>query len=242
MSKRTTTSPTSNHAVRSFERFFEGWLVRQEHYLDELNSKLQTGHESRDEDLKDLITRVLGHYQQYYEEKSRVANRDVFLVFAPTWFTPFERTFFWIAGFKPGLAFRMMASLVDDLSEEQGRRMDRLKEETKAEERELANELARIQESVAAPPMVELARRGGRPPVDGEIGETEDVIEVLRSAMEAVLGSADMLRTRTAERVAEILSPVQNVKFLAAATQLQLKIRVLGLQKEAERRVASRGW
>ncbi|KAK3018040.1 hypothetical protein RJ639_004530 [Escallonia herrerae] len=129
-----------------------------------------------------------------------------------------------------------MASSVDDLSEEQGRRMDRLKEETKAEERELA----RIQESVAAPPMVHLARRGGRPPVDGEIGETEDVIKALRSAMEAVLGSADMLRTRTAERVVEILSPVQNVKFLGAATRLQLRIRMLGLQKEAERRVASR--
>ncbi|GFY83786.1 hypothetical protein Acr_03g0005600 [Actinidia rufa] len=165
----------------------------------------QRCHESHVDDVKDLISRVLSHYQEYYEEKSRVVKRDVFLVFSPTWFTPLERAFFWIAGFRPGLAFRIVVASVDDMTEDQNRRMRQLMSETNAEERELGNRLASAQESVAGP-------RGG---------EIEAVVGALRSTMEAVLGDADSLRTRTAERVVEILSPAQNVRFLAASTQLQ---------------------
>jgi hypothetical protein len=46
----------------SFEAFLEGWLVRQEHYLDELLSTQQHCHKMRDEDLKELISRILAHY------------------------------------------------------------------------------------------------------------------------------------------------------------------------------------
>ncbi|KAE9445385.1 hypothetical protein C3L33_22718, partial [Rhododendron williamsianum] len=115
---------TSNNAVAAFESFFQGWLVRQEHYLDQLLSSQQTSRQSRDSDLRELISRVLSHYQQYYEEKSKLANCNVFLVFSPPWFTPFERTFFWIAGFKPGLAFQVVGDTVgDDLTEDQKRRI-----------------------------------------------------------------------------------------------------------------------
>lgn len=164
-----------------------------------------------------------------------MANRNVFLVFSPTWFTPFERTFFWIAGFKPDLAFRIVRSTITDLTIDQLQRLETLLEETKAEEKELTNELARIQESVAAPPLMNFARRAGRVLTDGDVDEVDKAMETFRAEMEAVLLNADMLRTRTAERVVEILTPVQNVKFLAAATELQLKIRIWGLQKEAER-------
>ncbi|XP_052173174.1 protein RESPONSE TO ABA AND SALT 1-like [Diospyros lotus] len=218
----------------SFESFLEGWLVRQEHYLDELLTAQQNHHESHERDLKDLISRVLSHYQQYYEEKSRAAHCNVFIVFSPTWFTPFERTFLWIGGFKPGMAFSLVETAVDDLTQDQRRRVARLRQETRAEEKALTDQLARIQESVAAPPVVELVRREGQGQGrrEGEEGDTDAVVEALRAAMEGVLGSADTLRTRTAERVVEILNPVQNVKFLAAAAQLQLKIRMWGLQRE----------
>lgn len=157
-----------------------------------------------------------------------MTHRNVFLVFSPTWFTPFERAFFWIAGYKPALAFRLVNNSVTDMSQDQSRRMEQLKEETRLKERELANTMARIQESLAAPPLVEMARMAERSPVDTSI-------EVLRSELETVLGSADMLRTRTAERVVDVLSPIQNVRFLTAATELQLRIRTWGLQKKGER-------
>lgn len=79
------------------------------------------------------------------------------------------------------------------------------------EERELDNELARVQESVAAPPIVEVAKRGELPLRDGEYDAMESVIETLRGQMEMVVANANILRTRTAERVVEILTPAQNV-------------------------------
>ena len=113
--------------------------------------------------------------------------------------------------------------------------MERLKSETKAEERELENEMARIQESVAAPLIVEFTR-GQISIVDGKYDEMETAIEALRGEMEVVLANADMLRTRTAERVVEILTPVQNIKFLAAVTELQMKIKMWGRQIDGDRR------
>ncbi|XP_041027079.1 protein ZW2-like [Juglans microcarpa x Juglans regia] len=223
----------SGTGTASFEAFLEGWLVRQEHYLDELLSARQHCHEIRDEDLKDLVCRILAHYQEYYEEKSMVAQMDVFLVFSPTWFTSFERTFLWIAGFKPGLAFRLISNSVDDLSEDQHQRMNRLMEETKVEERALNHELAKIQERVAAPPLLEILRRGRRS-IDGEIREEDNVFAAWRSALDSVVANADALRTNTAVKVVEILSPAQSVRFLAAVSELQLRIRSWGLQREAE--------
>lgn len=208
----------------SFEAFLEGWLVRQEHYLDELLSALQHCHESKDDDLKDLISRVLAHYQQYYEEKSKIAQRNVFLVFSPPWFTTFERAFLWIAGFKPSLAFSIVKDSIDDLSDEQNQKINGLISETKVEERALNDEVAKIQESVAAPPLVNVARRRGGL-VSGEVQNEETAVETLRSGLETVLTGADSLRMTTALKVVEILRPIQNVKFLAAAAQLHRKIR-----------------
>lgn len=63
----------------------------------------------------------------------------------------------------------------------------------------------------------------------------DENIETLRSALENVITDADKLRTRTAERVVGILNPLQSLRFLTAAAQLQLRIRMLGMQTEAER-------
>ncbi|KAI3788682.1 hypothetical protein L2E82_01455 [Cichorium intybus] len=219
------TGGRSNTNVRAFEDFLQGWFVRQEHYLEELRSTLANSHESKEEDLQDLIARVLAHYQEYYEEKSRIANHDVFLVFCPPWYSPFERSFLWIAGAKPGLAFSLVGSSVEDLSEDQVERIERLKAETRADEKELGDELARIQESVAAPPILEVARRMAG---ERECAEVDSAMETLKMEMEVVLANADMLRTRTAERVAEILTPVQNLKFLTALTEFQMKVRIVG--------------
>ncbi|KAF5750816.1 transcription factor HBP-1b(c38)-like [Tripterygium wilfordii] len=227
------TSTTTN--AGSFESFLEIWLVRQEHYLEELLSSQQHSHESRDEDLRELIDRVLSHYHQYYVEKSRAAQRDIFLVFSPKWFTTFERTFLWISGFKPGLVFRLAYETIKDLAEDQRVKIANLSKETKVQERSLNDELAKIQESVASPPLLEVARTHGR--VSDPLVEAAGATETMRSSMESVVASADLLRMTTAVKMVEILNPVQNVRFLAAATQLQLRIRSLGLQRDAERGV-----
>ena len=92
--------------------------------------------------------------------------------------------------------------------------------ETKAEEKELENELARIQESVAAPSVVKVVRREKLAEYD--TAEMEAAMETLRVEMGVVLANADILRSRTTERLVEILTPIQNVRFLTAVTELQL--------------------
>ncbi|XP_062095122.1 protein ZW2-like [Humulus lupulus] len=231
--KGTSSSTGGNGNGDSFADFYEGWLVRQEHYLDELVSAYQHSDESSDDDLRELVSRILAHYQQYYEEKAKIIERNVFLVFYPPWFTSLERAFLWIGGFKPGLACRIVTNSISDLSEDHIQSLDRLMKETKLKERTLNDELARIQESVGAPPLLEIARRGGRRLIHGEQAENADsdsAMASLKSGMEAVVTAADSLRMATALKVTDVLGPAQSVKFLAEAARLQLRLRSWDLE------------
>ncbi|KAK7844544.1 hypothetical protein CFP56_010739 [Quercus suber] len=74
--------------------------------------------------------------------------------------------------------------------------MEEVKAETGKKERELTETLVRLQESVAAPPMLALARRVGRL-MDGEISSLDSAIEALKTAMLQVIEGADSLRKST---------------------------------------------
>lgn len=89
----------------SFESFFNGWLVRQENFLDQPVQALtsQDGHEI--DQRGSLVQEVLSHYEQYLEEKSKAAKDQVFLFYSPPWLSSFEKTLLWIGGFKPFLLF-----------------------------------------------------------------------------------------------------------------------------------------
>ncbi|KAL0555682.1 hypothetical protein IC582_009636 [Cucumis melo] len=212
----------------SFKAFVEAWLLRQRNYLDDLLSAAHGSPHNRD--LQVLISRILSHYEDYYEKKSRITQTDIFLVFTPPWFTTYERTLLWIGGFRPGLIIRLVNQSIDDLSDEQVVRIRRLKDDTKIEERLLNNDLAKIQEKVAAPPLLEFFRHGGHDGVGGE-----EAMETLKAAFQSVLASADLLRRDTALKVTQILTPAQTVRFLAAVAQLHLRVRALGLQEDARR-------
>lgn len=207
------------------EPFYSGWLSRQEQLLQDL---LTT---PRDNPvlLKSLIDRTFAHYHEYYYQKSRLAARDVLLIFSPSWFNPYERTFLWITGFKPSMAFcllRMLGAREESyFTEEQKEALEEAKRETGETERELSVEMARVQEAMAMPQVLGLIR-GIR---DGEL-RTEAVESVLAS-MEMLAASADALRARTVNRLVEILRPEQTVDFLAAAAQLHLRIRDWGSRR-----------
>ncbi|KAK9126691.1 hypothetical protein Scep_015537 [Stephania cephalantha] len=231
------TPPNTSWNSSSFPAFFEGWLVRQEHYLDELlsaqDSFADEDGESQQEEVRGLISRVLSHYQQYYQAKALAARNDVFHVFSPSWFSTLERSFLWIGGFKPGLVFRLLGSAVGgDMGSEQLMLIERLKGETRAAEKELEEEMASVQESVAAPPLVEMARRAGRLVDRERRSGADNVLESLRRSAQVLVESADHLRAMTTSKVIEVLSPAQGVRLLAAAAQLQLRIRMWGAQRD----------
>lgn len=224
---------TENHrCVVEFERFFQQWLESQEQFVEELIRMERDAGEYGEKEMTDLIWRVLAHYQQYYEHKSRVVEQSVFVVLSPPWFTPLERTFLWIAGFKPGMAFKIVGDAVGELSEDQRRRMEELEEETRTEERSLNDELARVQESLAAPPLMQLVREAARL-TEGPV-RSDAITESLSSGLVTVVRDAELLRTTTAMKVVEILIPAQIIKFLTAVGRLHLKVRAWGLQRSRE--------
>ncbi|KAK9270514.1 hypothetical protein L1049_026095 [Liquidambar formosana] len=232
--------PTEPNVRVTFETFLDGWLVRQQTFLEQLRSSLSAPSDNVtkvEEQHRHLIGQVLSHYQQYYEEKGKAAAQDVILLFSPPWLSSLERTMLWIAGFKPSLVFR----LVDisgprvDLSADQAERMERVRVDTRREERELTEAMARLQENMAAPPLLDLARRVGRL-VNGEVTSVLDsVMGALKMSMLMLLESADALRGNTVRKVVDILSPAQTVRLLAAAAQFQLQLRRSGLEKDSQR-------
>lgn len=228
--------------MENFESFFEDWLSQQEAFLDELllqasepedQSYLRHNRSGGEAD-KALIEQVLSHYQQFYEEKTKLAREDAFLFFSAPWLTAFERTFLWIGDFKPTLLFCFLGSSVDDLTATQSEQIERIRAETRRRERDLTEAMARVQESVAGPPLVCLLRASvGQPVRNGEVCVLEAALAELGESMVAVLEDANALRAATVRRMMEVLSPAQTVKLLAAAVQFQVRIRRWGKQRAA---------
>ncbi|KAF7817079.1 protein DOG1-like 4 [Senna tora] len=221
---------------QSFESFFQGWLLRQQNFLEQLlsisltpDSPLKIHHQNA------LIDQVLSHYHQYFLQKSRLADADVFLLFSPTWLSSYERALLWIADYKPSLLLRLVDGAVQGLTPDQDQDLHQLKEDTRREERILTGIMAAVQESLAGPSILQVARQVGRL-LDGEIGELDSAMEVMKRAMTEVLEKADQLRVTTAKRVVEILSPSQTVQFLAAAAEFQLRVRRWGMERDSRGR------
>ena len=231
-------SPNELSSRDRFEAFYEDWLVGQRALLYELRQVAAFPPEAAEVDDKErrrtrLIEQSLTHYQRYFAERNELAGGDVFIVLSSPWLSSFERTYLWISWYRPTLILRLVESgVAEELSPEQGRRLERLRAETVRSEREVSEAMAAVQESVAAPPLVAVVRRMGRV-VDGEISAIDAAMERLREAMVGVLGSADALRESTMRTALEMLSPAQAVKFLTAAAEFQLRIRRWGLQRDS---------
>ncbi|GMH16493.1 hypothetical protein Nepgr_018334 [Nepenthes gracilis] len=222
-----------------FGHFYKRWLSQHHDLLHRLlrpseppNISL-TDKSCQDQQYKALIDEVVSHYRQYFQEKSNAAKQNPCLVFNPPWLTPIERAFLWISDFKPSLLFRLLNVSVSDLSPEQYERLAAVKDETTREERTLSDAIARVQETAAAPPLVDLVRTIGRL-ANVESFDFLSAIDAYKESVLVAMEKADSLRRSTGMEMMEILRPAQCVKFLAAALKLQLDVRRWGLEKEAQ--------
>ena len=212
-----------------FDAFFEGWLARQQAFLDEL---MRVSDEDEDDNGgEQLVENILSHYGEYYEEKAKLMRENIFLVFCPPWLTSLEKAFLWAAGFKPSVVFRLLETSVFDIVSEQVEQLEELKSYTMWEEKEVAEALATVQERVGSPQLMGLARQVGKL-VDGELSDFNEAMKDLKQAMTDVVERADRLRRFIALRVVGILNPKQRVKFLIAVAKYQLRVRGWGLQKD----------
>lgn len=128
-------------------------------------------------------------------------------------------------------------SVGEELTVDQVEALERIKGETRRDEREIEKAMATVQESVAGPTVMKTIRTFGRL-VDSEASELDDAMAELKIAMVGVMENSDRVRESSVKKVAEVLSPVQSVKFLSAAAQFMLNARSLGMRMESERAAA----
>ncbi|XP_057525299.1 protein RESPONSE TO ABA AND SALT 1-like [Amaranthus tricolor] len=233
-------SPNSSNSLissYSFEEFYHGWCHRQAQLSAEINAAVhgKSGDEGpviEERAARLLIARVLGHFEEYYEHKSRAANLNGFALFSPTWCSSLECSFLWIAGFQPTVLLQVVSDSVRDLSPDQTLALERLKRETRINEKVVEDELARIQETVAAPPLMDVIRKAAWPAEMKTSNTESEPMEQLSRALETVIANADSLRVTTGAKVAEILTPYQCLRFLVPAIRLLQSLRISGRERD----------
>ncbi|KAM0013265.1 putative transcription factor TGA like domain-containing protein [Helianthus debilis subsp. tardiflorus] len=100
----------SNQSQPDFHTFLRDWMIGLEHYLHQLLHHLEFLDQQDEPKLKQLIHQVTTHYHEYFLAKAQVYRQNVFLALSPPWFNSYERTFLWLAGFRPGLAIHVVKS------------------------------------------------------------------------------------------------------------------------------------
>ncbi|CAN1841641.1 Protein DOG1-like 3 [Linum perenne] len=201
------------------------------------------------------------HYEEYYRKKSEWAHRNVLSMMSPSWRTTLEDAFLWIGGWRPSMAFHliysksglqldsMMQNLLRglpttshdlaDLSSEQLSRMDELQRRTIREERNITEEIATVQESVADASMVELSHVASQMMMmEGGQGDermkdqVDSALTTKEKKLEEILRVADELRLATLRAIVDVLTPIQAVHFLIAVAELHLRVHDWGKRRD----------
>ena len=107
-----------------------------------------------------------------------------------------------------------------------------MKRETRINEKVVEDELARIQETVAAPPLMDVIRKAAWPAEMKTSNTESEPMEQLSRALETVIANADSLRVTTGAKVAEILTPYQCLRFLVPAIRLLQSLRISGRERD----------
>ncbi|KAG6482267.1 hypothetical protein ZIOFF_058898 [Zingiber officinale] len=160
------------HTRENFAKFFKCWIAEQERDLQNLRSAFTSIAliKSRPRALRILLPR-----------QALSARADVASMFSPSWISSTENLFLWVGGWRPTLFFHLLYSKsglqleshLDDILGGGGRmgqlgdlavvthyqllRVDRLHQRTVRREREISEEAARAQETVADAEMVGLS-------------------------------------------------------------------------------------
>nr|GMD88907.1 protein DOG1-like 4 [Ipomoea batatas] len=236
---------SSSVVGEAFTAFYHGWLLNQDAIFEQLESFLSAAAAAEGEEdyeqCSGLVGRVLAHYQEYYAEKTKAADEDVFVFFAAPWMSRLEQSFLWLSGFKPSMLLWVVESSMGGgaLTEEQWCKVGMLRAETARVENAISKAMASAQETVAAPPMLGLLKRGEEELVDGAVSQLDAVMGDLKQSMGRLMGNADALRGSTASKILEILKPKQAVKFLTAVMRFQREARRWGLYKDSQREATS---
>ncbi|KAK4386545.1 protein DOG1-like 4 [Sesamum angolense] len=231
-----------------FSDFYGKWMDQLEHLLQLLLVVSRDEH-SQEAGYQSMVNKLTAHHKEYYTFKWAAAHDDVLAFFAPVWLSPLENAYLWVTGWKPSTVFRLVESLrgvqpaagvrLSGLTEEQVKKIEALRVKIKVEEERVEREMERQQVGMADRKMVELAalerqakKNGGAAAVAQVKGLVEVALTGLLAGLEKVMKMADCVRLKTLKGMLDILTPMQCVDFLAAASMLQIQIRKWGKKRE----------
>ncbi|KAK6793266.1 hypothetical protein RDI58_006719 [Solanum bulbocastanum] len=129
------------------ENLYNSWMNNQQEELKELQNDIVRARENElnGDELNELLRKMVNNFQEYANDRIRLARVDVSPFFAPTWCTPLENSGMKIGGF-------------GELSGNQITMIDKLQREIILEERRLSSRLAILQADVVDQPFAMAAR------------------------------------------------------------------------------------
>lgn len=135
-----------NRIEEKFLEFYESWIFQLEQYLRQLI--IAHNNTMSEIELRGLISKLTTHHKAYYTAKWGAIGEDVLAFFGPVWLNPLEKACFWITGWKPSTAFRMVERLRKStvvLVEAQVKKLEELRVKTRFEEEKIEREMERYQ-------------------------------------------------------------------------------------------------
>lgn len=144
-----------NRVEGKFLEFYESWIFQLEQYLHQLLIA-HNNNTTNEIELRALISKLTTHHKAYYTAKWAAIGEDVLAFFGPVWLNPLEKSCFWLTGWKPSTAFRMLDRLRKSwrptvvLEEAQVKKLEELRVKTRLDEEKIEREMERYQ--VGPPP------------------------------------------------------------------------------------------
>ncbi|XP_060195270.1 protein DOG1-like 1 [Lycium barbarum] len=225
-------------------------LTELEHAVAQAKNGLKDEHE-----LRQLIQKIVNHFQDYTNNRTLLARNDVSPFFAPATCTTLENSVLWIAGCRPSSFIRFTYALsgmdveshiidflegkrigghLGELTGKQMSMIDELHGKTIREERKLSTKLASLQEDIVDQPLVEKMKKKGGGENDDEYENADEALEEHSQLMAGVMEEADELRMKTLKEIVNILEPVQAVEYLAAAKRIRFCVQQWGKKRDHE--------
>ncbi|KAF5191867.1 Delay of germination [Thalictrum thalictroides] len=235
-----------SQAQDKFSQYYEKYIGLQETNIHQLLSVSRNP--SNEQQHKALVSKVLYLYKEYYTMKWAGAHEDVLGFYSPTWLSPLEIAHLWITGWKPSITFKLITSLrqarisgssLVNLTDEQVKRLEKLRLKISEEEEKVEREMERHQVSIADKKMLQLARLS-----TGQMKEHKEIAEELKRlvdvamnnllvGLEKMMKAADCVRLKAIKEVLDLLTPLQSVDFMVASLMLQIQLRNWGKRRHS---------
>ncbi|KAI3857017.1 hypothetical protein MKW98_030507 [Papaver atlanticum] len=228
-----------------FHHCFENWINQQEKDLDELNQVAKADRRN-DEKLQTIAEKNIKQFQEYHEKRILLVKEDPASSFSPTWTTPFENSFLWIAGCRPTLAIQLVYTLcgteleahleeflqgirrgnLGELSSVQLGLVNELHCKTVKEEEMISNRLELLQEDIGEQQLASSINTSNDCETNAQV--MNKAIDDHAAELASIWEEADRLRLKTVKELIHILTPLQAVDFLVAAKKLYLSMHEWG--------------